>query len=238
MDKNKILESIKQKIDKNSIFQPILFIWNNINSWLIIEFLTKELFSFYQVDKNSIYKLVDDSESIKIAQIREFIQKWNIKSSFKFQFFVVENIQRLTLESSNSLLKFLEEPWIWNIIFLTSPSTSLILETILSRVLVVDLDFEKVFEKNEFYYTLINDYLNKTNPNLIKYFFDDKSLQKQDYISLFENFIFYIKTNLIYIELLDQLSNSINLISNNNVIPKYEFDKLLISINNYEKSKK
>lgn len=231
MNKDEILSMIKQKIENNTNFQPILFLWENKLLEPTLEYIISNLFSYFEVDKNSIYKLLDDWNSLKISNVREFVLKWNVKSSYRFQIFVIENIQRLTLESSNSLLKFLEEPWVWNIIFLTSNSSSMILDTILSRVLSIDLRGNKVFEKNEFYLNLIDDYINKKNANLLKYFFDDKKLEKTDYITFFENFIYYIKTNLVYIDLLEDIEQSINLINKNNVLPKYEIDKILIKLN-------
>ncbi len=231
MNKDEILSMIKQKIENNTNFQPILFLWENKLLEPTLEYIISNLFSYFEVDKNSIYKLLDDWNSLKISNVREFVLKWNVKSSYRFQIFVIENIQRLTLESSNSLLKFLEEPWVWNIIFLTSNSSSMILDTILSRVLSIDLRGNKVFEKNEFYLNLIDDYINKKNANLLKYFFDDKKLEKTDYIIFFENFIYYIKTNLVYTDLLESIEESINLINKNNVLPKYEIDKILIKLN-------
>lgn len=231
MNKDEILSMIKQKIENNTNFQPILFLWENKLLEPTLEYIISNLFSYFEVDKNSIYKLLDDWNSLKISNVREFVLKWNVKSSYRFQIFVIENIQRLTLESSNSLLKFLEEPWVWNIIFLTSNSSSMILDTILSRVLSIDLRWNKVFEKNEFYLNLIDDYINKKNANLLKYFFDDKKLEKTDYITFFENFIYYIKTNLVYTDLLENIEESINLINKNNVLPKYEIDKILIKLN-------
>lgn len=231
MNKDEILSMIKQKIENNTNFQPILFLWENKLLEPTLEYIISNLFSYFEVDKNSIYKLLDDWNSLKISNVREFVLKWNVKSSYRFQIFVIENIQRLTLESSNSLLKFLEEPWVWNIIFLTSNSSSMILDTILSRVLSIDLRGNKLFEKNEFYLNLIDDYINKKNANLLKYFFDDKKLEKTDYITFFENFIYYIKTNLVYTDLLESIEESINLINKNNVLPKYEIDKILIKLN-------
>jgi len=72
--------------------------------------LIEELFVYYKVDKNFFYKLVDNNEKIKIAQVRNFISKSNIKSSFKFQIFLIENISRMNKESFNACLKFFEEP--------------------------------------------------------------------------------------------------------------------------------
>jgi DNA polymerase III gamma/tau subunit len=53
---------------------------------------------------------VDSNEKIKINELREFILKSTIKPPFQFQIFLIEDISRMTLESSHACLKFLEEP--------------------------------------------------------------------------------------------------------------------------------
>lgn len=228
---NNILQKIKEKIIWWQTFQPILFLWENRELLNVeIDNLIQELFQSFEVDKNCLYRLSDDWEKIKIVQIRDFFSKWNIKSSFKFQIFFIENISRLTLESANASLKILEEPWIWNIIFLTNCTESWVIETILSRVQVINLKSDLVVKENDFFYNLIENFINKKDINLIKYFFNDKKIEKNDYIDFLETFLFYIKKNLVYIELLDQIEESLNLIQKNNVLPKYEIDKLLLKI--------
>jgi len=71
------------------------------------------------------------------------------------------------LESANSCLKFLEEPSIGNIIFLTNTSESQILETILSRVQTINIFSSVKSEKNEFFYSLIDDFVSKKNTSLL-----------------------------------------------------------------------
>jgi DNA polymerase III gamma/tau subunit len=70
----------------------------------------EKLFLTYGVDKHHIHILRDDGESIKTETVRRFIQQSHLRSSDRFQIFVVENISRLTLSSGNASLKFLEEP--------------------------------------------------------------------------------------------------------------------------------
>lgn len=228
---NNILEKIKNKIDVWGIFQPILFLWENIE--LLnknINSLIEELFIYYKVDKNCFYKLSDNNEKIKIAQVRDFVSKSNIKSSFKFQIFLIENISRMNIESFNSCLKFLEEPWNGNIVFLTNTSESWILDTVLSRVQIINLTSKKVVSHNDFYLKLIDDYLKAKNTDLLKYFYNDKKISKDDYISFLNTFLFYIKTNLVYTNLVDNIEESLNLIQKNNVIAKYEIDKILLKM--------
>lgn len=228
---NDILEKIKNKIDIWWNFQPILFLWENIE--LLnknINLLINELFIYYKVDKNYLFKLNNNDEKIKINQIRDFILKSKIKTSFKFQIFLIENISRMNIESFNSCLKFLEEPWDWNIIFLTDSSESWILDTILSRVQIININSRKSILYSDFFLNLIDDYLKHKNTDLLKYFFDDKKITKDDYINFLNTFLFYIKKNFIYMNLVDNIEKSLNLIQKNNVIAKYEIDKILTKI--------
>lgn len=228
---NNFLEIIKRKIDNGWNLQPILFLWENSEILNIeVNNLILELFKHFEVDKNNFFVLQDNNEKIKISHLREFIQKSFVKPTWKFQIFLIENISRFTLESANSALKFLEEPGEWNIIFLTNTSESQILETILSRVQTVNILSKTNILKNEFFYMLIDDFLNRKNENLIKYFFADKKLEKDEYIKFLNTFLLYIKQNLVYIELLDQIEESLNLIVKNNVLAKYEIDKLLLKL--------
>lgn len=195
-----------------------------------IHTLIEEIFEYYTVDKNYFYTLHDDGEKIKITQMRDFISQWNIKSSFLFQVFFIENIGRATVQSLQSCLKFFEEPWVWNIIIMTNTSESGILETILSRVQIIQFFSHNNFITNDFFFDLIDDYIYKKNVNLLQYFFHDKKITKQDYIDFLHTFIFYIKTNFVLIHLLDQIEESLHLIQKNNVLPKYEIDRLLLKL--------
>lgn len=228
MEKAQLLELIKNKIDKNDIFQPILLCWNLLWLDLILWDIFKELFSFYEVDKNNLFVLKNSQDSLKVSEVKDFVSKSNMKSSYKFQIFLIENIQRLTLESSNSLLKFLEEPGKWNIVILTSPSESMILETILSRVVKIDFSSNQNFEISEFYQDMISWFLQKNNTSIYSYFFDDKKLEKSDYVLFLQNLSFYLTKNLFKLELIEEIEKSINFILKNNVIPKYEIDKILL----------
>jgi len=54
--------------------------------------------------------LNDDEEKIKIEKIKQFLTIGYQKSSFTFQIFIIQDIERMTRESANSCLKFFEEP--------------------------------------------------------------------------------------------------------------------------------
>lgn len=76
----------------------------------------------------------DQDESLKIEAIRELIGNLNLTTQSRFKIVLIQNIERLTLEASNSLLKTLEEPPPQVIFLLTTDNPRMILSTIISRV--------------------------------------------------------------------------------------------------------
>jgi len=226
--KNRIIENINKGVENS----PFLFMsWN-------LELLNQKIYNFsldilseYDVPKVNIFVLKDDGESIKISEIKEFLSKLNSKSSYKLQIFIIENISRLTLQASNSVLKQFEEPGEWNLIFLTNKSESWVLETILSRVSFVDLWLKQIRENYEFYSNMVLDYLNGRSLNLVSYFFKNK-LEKIEYINFLKALIDLNKQQKISFsnELLDELLDDINLVANNNVNAKSVVDKWILLI--------
>lgn len=229
--KNNFFDHISSKIDMGEMVAPVLFLWDNLE---ILHHELKnnifELFASYNIPKTSLFTLEDSEEAIKIAPLRTFLAQSNMKSSFAFQIFLIENISRSTLESFNAALKFLEEPWMGNIVFLTAKNESGIPETILSRLQVHHISSAVNTQKNEFFYQLIDEYYHKKNLNLIKYFFADKKIEKKDYLDFFSTFIVYIQYHQVWLELIDSLAESMELIEKNNALPKYEVDKLFLKI--------
>lgn len=75
----------------------------------------------------------DDNESIKISEVRALIEKVNLTKQSTNKIVVIQNIERMTTESANALLKTLEEPPEGTIFLLTSSNISKVLKTIISR---------------------------------------------------------------------------------------------------------
>lgn len=223
-------EILSKKIDKGEEISPFLFTGKNL------EILNKNIYDLwieilnkYNINKINLFILKDNWEKIKIKEVKEFIEKSNTKSSDKFQIFFIENISRLTTQASNSLLKFFEEPWVWNIIFTTNIWENNILDTILSRVQIIDFWWQKTNKKNNFYQDIIKNFIEENWNELINYIFKSK-LEKQDYIDFLENLIIYFKEKLIHINLLEEINEDINFIKQNNLNAKYIADKWIIKI--------
>jgi DNA polymerase III delta prime subunit len=79
-----------------------------------------KLLKDFDIPNSYLYTLEDSPDAIKIKELKEFIEFSHSKPPYTFQIFFIQNISRFTLTSSNSLLKFLEEPGKQNIIFLTN----------------------------------------------------------------------------------------------------------------------
>lgn len=229
--KNKnLISNIEFQINKGDKKAPFLFLGKNLeilNS--DINTLSLELMKKYSIPKSYLYIFPDNWEKIKIKDIKNFIEYSNSKPPFKFQIFLIENISRLTTSASNSLLKFFEEPDESNLIFLTNSSESGVLDTILSRVQNIDTKINSNLKKDDFVSSMINNYIQKKDNEIISYYFRNK-LEKQEYINFLENLILYIKENLVLINYLDEIEEDINSIKQNNVNPRYIVDKWLLKI--------
>lgn len=95
----------------------------------------------------------DDGESVKIEQIREVITRLHMTTSSRYKIFLVERIERMTLEAANCILKTLEEPPADTIFLFTTAAIKEVLPTIVSRVRILsfhhcseDLLYEKIRE--------------------------------------------------------------------------------------------
>jgi DNA polymerase III delta prime subunit len=229
---NNFLHSLKNNIKQGEHNSPCLFLWTNLelNNSKVKE-IALELLEDFSIPKSYLYILEDNWESIKIKEIKEFIKFSESKSPYKFQIFFIENISRLTLSASNSLLKILEEPWKQNIFFLSSMWENNILDTVLSRVNIINLWWNKNLQKDIFYSELIENYKRNNDNEIIQYFYKAK-LEKEEYIKFLENLIIYFKENIwsINSNLLLELDDDINWIKQNNLFAKNIVDKWLMII--------
>ena len=87
----------------------------------------------------------DDGESVKIEQIRDIIARLHMTCQSDHKILLVKNIERLTPEAGNCLLKTLEEPPDKTIFIFTTSDPKEVLETIQSRMRI--LKFTPVPEK-------------------------------------------------------------------------------------------
>jgi len=229
----KIENKIIEKIELEQEISPFLFIWENIE--LLnqkINSLAINTLKHFKIPEVNLFKLEDNSEIIKIWEIKNFLKISDSKTPYKFQIILIENFSRANITSQNSCLKKLEEPWVKNIYFLTNKSESGILDTILSRVQTIKININKTILENNFYNNLINEAIKEKNiENLLSYFFKTK-LEKVEYITFLQSLIKYLQNNLIWIDFLEELQDDIQMMQTNNLLPKITTDKWLLRIIN------
>lgn len=228
----KILDKILTQINKGEEISPFLFI--DKNSEILnekIKNLALEILKKYEIPKVFFYTLQNSWENIKIEEIKKFLENANKTSPYKIQIFFIENIGNLTLQWANSLLKFLEEPGIQNLIFLSSSTESGILDTILSRVQIVYFASKKTDKIDNFIQNLLSNFVYKNDQEIISYFYKEK-LEKADYINFLQNLVLFIKKNLIFINYLDEILEDLNAIEQNNVNAKFIVDKWILKLRN------
>lgn len=234
-NKSNIIDKIEKSIKNKEEISPFLFIWNDlekINSDL--ENIIFQIFSHFWEDKNNFFKLKDDWNSIKVKDIRIYLERSFIKSNSLFQIFFIENISRFTDESANAMLKFLEEPWIWNIIFLTNSWENNILETIISRVQLIQISNNSQIFYDDKYFSMLENFVSNNDFYIFSYFYKEK-LDKEDYVLFLKTLIYFIEKKLVFRELLDLVYETLNSIISQPIMPKYHVDKILLKLEIWKK---
>ena len=122
--------------------------------------------NFYLVD------LLQEKKNIEINQVREMIA-YTRKSSFNNmpRFVLINNVEKLNLNSSNALLKVIEEPNDDIFFILIHNDQKKIISTLKSRCLTfkINLSFKKTIEITN--YLLKNDIFTMINPDLINFYY-------------------------------------------------------------------
>jgi DNA polymerase-3 subunit delta' len=177
---NKIMLSGKKGSGKSTMAYHIInyiLSQSEENKYDIEKFSINSLNRSYKLLKNKLHPnfylidLIDEKKNIEISQIRQMINYTN-KSSFNEipRFILIDNIENLNKNSSNALLKIIEEPN-ENIFFiLIHNNNKRILPTLKSRCLTfkINLSFKQTVDICNF---LLNEnLLNLINNDLINYY--------------------------------------------------------------------
>jgi DNA polymerase-3 subunit delta' len=101
------------------------------------------------------YQVGPKEESIKIAEIRSVLMNLQMTGDSSRRVLVMEDIDRMTPEAANAMLKILEEPPSKVLFIFTSSNPKAILETILSRVRRIDF---QLMSNKELFLALKNRY--------------------------------------------------------------------------------
>jgi len=147
----KQLKQIEKDVESNNLAHAYLLVGSNsIGKYTVAKKLAgilqcendfcHECPTCLQVEKGThidTIEMVDDGESIKIGDIRNLIERLNMTRQSRYKIVLIQGLERMTVEASNTILKTLEEPPPQTIFIITTNDIRLLLPTIISRVRVV-----------------------------------------------------------------------------------------------------
>ena len=162
------------------------FAYHFINYLLTYDENNKYSVENFKIDKNnSTYKLIQNSihpnffllenslsdQNIKIGQVRDLLKFLN-KSTYSkdIKVILIDNAENLNLNSSNALLKSLEEPSLNTFFFIVNNNSSKVLNTIKSRCVEYKFHLSS-FEKRDIFNKIVQNYQLKFHKDYMYKFF-------------------------------------------------------------------
>ncbi|GAA0700169.1 DNA polymerase III subunit delta' C-terminal domain-containing protein [Paraclostridium ghonii] len=124
----------KDKINHAYLFEGI----NGVGKNTFAKEFAKYLLKIENIENSPDYTVIEpQGSSIKIAQIRNLQTDVIIKPHGDYKIYIINDAQKMTVESQNALLKTLEEPPHYVIIILLTNNKNSLLDTIKSRCDIV-----------------------------------------------------------------------------------------------------
>tara|TARA_B100000965_G_C19494476_1_gene714565 strand:- start:197 stop:1105 length:909 start_codon:yes stop_codon:yes gene_type:complete len=158
--KNKIPKVImfsgKKGIGKYTLAHHLLSYYLDRSNYNDNEFKINDNNIYYKSPNEIMYPNIvylSGNEKVSIENIRKLrsdLQKTTIDNGVRF--IILDDVEKFNLNSSNALLKIIEEPTVFNYFILINNKTKEVLETIKSRsiefkIFLKDLDRKKIIEK-------------------------------------------------------------------------------------------
>lgn len=186
---NKILLSGKKGIGKSVLsyhFINFILSENEKNNYDISNYKINENNQSFNLISNNVHpnffaiKKKPEKKKIEISQVRE-LKNFVNKSSFNniLRIILIDDIEYLSNDASNSLLKLIEEPNPNTLFILIRDNTKKILDTIKSRCINFNIFLEEKYVEE-----IVNNYFDKKIYNLIPNSFKKKFLSPLNYINL------------------------------------------------------
>ncbi len=149
----KILEYFEKNIQAKKLANVYLFLGPSmVGKTAVVEWIGKQIagdgFGFENPHPD-IYelKLSEEKKELGIGAVKDLkVDLYQKPTYYPYRFFVLHNVDKMSVPGYNAMLKFLEEAPPYSIIFMLADSASGILDTIISRAQVIN--FFKVDEKD------------------------------------------------------------------------------------------
>ena len=222
---NKISHSYLFVVDSYELAKEFLIMLSlKINDEIINEQNIKNVKNANDFD----ITLIDtDKNNITKENIINIEKKYSTKSLMnKKRIYIINEAYKLNRSSSNTLLKFLEEPEENIISFLVVKNKNMLLDTIVSRCIIININLlEKNTEtntsfidyfkknKNNFYFNIEKEYPSRENlfSNIEETFktYDNKTnlnMEEIKFIEILFDIYLLLKTNVNYKTIIDKLN--------------------------------
>ena len=165
----------------------------------------------FSIDQNNLtYKLIqngthanlfllnaiNNEENIKIEKIRKLLLFLNKSTYYKnLKIVLLDNAEYLNINSSNALLKAIEEPNKNTYFFIINNNSQKILNTIKSRCIDFKINFN-FFEKKNIFNKIVQEYdVNFTEPDLENFLYFDTPGNLLNYLSILKDSTYKITDN-------------------------------------------
>lgn len=153
---NKIKQDLQEIIDNNTISHSYMFVGiDGIGKKLIAKEFARKILCLNKQNQNcatcdscikfnsgnnpDFLEIFPDGNSIKIAQMREMQEKVYQKPIVsEKKVFIIDQVEKMTEEAQNSLLKTLEEPPEYMVIILITSNENKLLNTVKSRCIRIN----------------------------------------------------------------------------------------------------
>ncbi len=156
------------------------------------------------------FYILEQEGNIKKEDILKIKQEANLKSIYGRKIYWIKNVDKLTQQAANSLLKVLEEPEDNIIIILSTENKSMVLNTIISRCQTInifsnfrdDLEIKNSTEKERIL-NIVNKYITdcKINMNISSLNLIEQLTTKEDINYFFDILLENYKNNTNVLEL-------------------------------------
>ena len=169
-------------------------------------------------------------DAYKVEEIREVITRATIMPSGKFQVIVISQVDNMSKESANALLKTFEDIPFRTLFLLTLESRESLLETITSRVQFLETT-DIAREISEATKVLADGLMNASTPAIAQYY-ATKSFSRIEALEL----LFALegaaerRASTLPIDFFEILSECITCISATNAITKYQLDRVVLCL--------
>jgi len=200
------MEKLKTQIKNNRISNAYIFesqnsIYNLEKAKEFADLMFKSKGIDLDINNNPDLIIINkENDTIKLDDVREVIKGIYLRpNNGKIKVYIFNDSQNLRIESSNALLKSIEEPSSYSYLIFTTTNAYSLLPTIRSRCQIVKLNKDR--DENNIDQKKLADIISNIIDGKLEYYYKNKSFfetYKEDKNDLFDSVILYFNKILHY----------------------------------------